>query len=53
MEAAKQGSLALLEDEAGKDATFKKVYEHWKSAKSDLDTWFSAAEKAYAQYALE
>ena len=49
MVGAKEASVALLEESAAADATYRRVYDHWKSAKTDLDKWFSAAELAYAR----
>jgi len=39
-----------MEEEAGKNPEFKKIYEPWKRARNDMNQWFRVAEQAYAQY---
>ncbi|MCG8460705.1 MAG: hypothetical protein MI919_30855, partial [Holophagales bacterium] len=50
--AAREASLALLEDEAAKDATYRKIFEPWKKARKAAYRWFSTAELAYARMAF-
>lgn len=50
---AKEESVALLEESAAADAAYRKVYDHWKAARNDLNRWFSTAELAYAKVAFE
>ncbi len=49
MDAAATQSRELLEEQAAKEAGYKQVYEHWKSARDDMNAWFGTAELAYAQ----
>lgn len=51
MSAAKAESLALLEESAAADAGYRKIYDHWKVARDDMNRWFATAELAYAQAA--
>ena len=52
MDAAKRESLAMLEEEAQKDAAYRAVYEHWKAYRTETFDWFGKAELAYAQAAF-
>ncbi|MFT5686915.1 MAG: TRAP-type mannitol/chloroaromatic compound transport system substrate-binding protein, partial [Myxococcota bacterium] len=51
MTAAKAESLALLEEFASADAGYRKIYDHWKGARDDMNRWFATAELAYARAA--
>jgi TRAP-type mannitol/chloroaromatic compound transport system substrate-binding protein len=44
MKAAQEETFALYEDEAAKNATFKKIYTAWKSFRALQQGWFSLAE---------
>ena len=52
MAKAKAESVALLEEFAAADEAYRKVYEHWKSARDELNQWFAAAELSYARAAF-
>ncbi len=52
MAVAKSESLAMIEEEAAKTASFRKVYEHWKSYRTEAFDWFGTAEVAYAKAAF-
>ena len=53
METAERESLALLEEQAAADAGYRKVYEPWKKARGEAFGWWSAAERAYAEFAFK
>jgi TRAP-type mannitol/chloroaromatic compound transport system substrate-binding protein len=44
MEASYKASIVTLEEEASKNAKFKKIYEPWKRFLQDQSQWFSVAE---------
>ncbi len=44
MEACYKASHDVMEEEASKNAKFKKVYEPWKRFRQDQNQWFSVAE---------
>ena len=48
--AALQASEQQLEDEAAKDAAYRKVYDHWRAFRDESFEWFGLAEKAYATF---
>ena len=52
MAAARRESQAMLEEEAAKNASYKKVYDHWTSYRTDAFDWFGKAELAYANAAF-
>lgn len=52
MAAAREASIQLLEDSAAADPGYRKVYEHWKGAQTELFQWFGASELAYARFAF-
>ena len=52
MAAAEEHSLAVLEENASKDATYAKVYAHWKKARTEHYRWWNTAERAYANFAF-
>ncbi|MGC8967203.1 MAG: ABC transporter substrate-binding protein, partial [Thermus sp.] len=40
------------EEEAAKDATYKKVYTAWKKFREEQYRWFAVAELGYEQFAF-
>jgi TRAP-type mannitol/chloroaromatic compound transport system substrate-binding protein len=41
-----------MDDFAGKDAGYRKVYDAWRKMRADSFRWFSTSELAYASYAF-
>jgi len=52
MDACFKAANETMEEEAGKNPEFKKIYEPWKRFRNDEFQWFRVAEQAYAQYAF-
>ncbi len=52
MEAARRESFAILEEEAGADPGYRKVYSAWKAYRDESFNWFGASELAYAEFAI-
>ena len=52
LRAAQKATTDLLEEQAGKDARYRKIYEHYKKARADMFRWFGTAELAYASFAF-
>lgn len=50
LKAALKASVELLEQEAKKDAGYRRVYEPWKKTREDMFAWFGTAELAYARF---
>jgi len=50
MKASRDTSLALLEEQASADATYRKIYDHWKKSRAEQFRWFGTAELAYSQF---
>ncbi|MGB3790545.1 MAG: TRAP transporter substrate-binding protein [Phormidesmis sp.] len=48
--AASEASAALLEDSAGKDASFKEIYESWKQFRDSVRGWNKVNELGFAQF---
>ncbi|GIZ51560.1 TRAP transporter substrate-binding protein [Noviherbaspirillum aridicola] len=44
MEACWKATVKVMEEEAAKNAKFKKIYEPWKRFRQDQNQWFSVAE---------
>jgi TRAP-type mannitol/chloroaromatic compound transport system substrate-binding protein len=44
MEACYKSATIVMEEEASKNAKFKKIYEPWKRFRQDQNQWFSVAE---------
>lgn len=53
MKAAKEASLAVLEDAAAADPEYRKIYAVWSKARADANRWFGTAEAAYARFAFK
>ncbi len=52
LDAAFAQSTALLDQLAGRDALYRKIYDHWRRARTDSHRWFETAELSYCQYAF-
>ena len=52
MDAARQTAFALYEENAARDAGYRKIYEQWKAFRAESYRWFATAELAYAQFAF-
>ena len=50
--AAREISEALMKENAQKDATYRKVYEHFSAFRKQAFDWFSLAEQSYASFAF-
>lgn len=52
MNAAKKESFEFYEESAGKDATFKEVYQEWKKFREQIYSWNKINELSFANYAF-
>lgn len=52
MEAAKIAAFDFYEENAAKDATFKQVYEQWKTFRSQIYKWNAINEFSFANFAI-
>ncbi|MES2319549.1 MAG: TRAP transporter substrate-binding protein [Pseudomonadota bacterium] len=52
MDAAYKFSTQVMEDEAAKNAKFRKIYEPWKRFRQDQNTWASVAEAQMQNYLI-
>ena len=52
MSAAQDTSMALLEEHAAKDPTYRTIYESWRSWRALSFDWFSEAELDYSSFAF-
>lgn len=50
MEAGYKAATDLYEEEAGKNPSFKTIYEPWKKFRSEQFQWFRVAEATYANF---
>ncbi len=50
MVAARDASLALYEDEARKNAAFRRIYQEWKKFRAASHQWLKLGEAAYANF---
>jgi TRAP-type mannitol/chloroaromatic compound transport system substrate-binding protein len=50
MEAARAQANAYCEENAARDATYRRVYDAWNKSRRDLFDWFGTAELAYARF---
>lgn len=48
MQAAEKESMALLQEEAAKDAKYRKLFDQWSRVRKESFEWFRTAELAYA-----
>lgn len=52
MQAAQKASFDLYEESAGKDATFKQVYEQWKQFRSQIYQWNKINELSFSEFSI-
>ncbi len=52
MDAAYKFSTEVMEEEAAKNAKFKKIYEPWKRFRQDQNTWASVSEAQMQNYLI-
>jgi TRAP-type mannitol/chloroaromatic compound transport system substrate-binding protein len=52
MDAAYKAANAIYEEEAAKNAKFKKIYEPWKKFRQEQNTWFAVAEAQMQNYLI-
>jgi TRAP-type mannitol/chloroaromatic compound transport system substrate-binding protein len=52
MDAAYKASSAMFEEEAAKNAKFKKIYEPWKKFRQEQNTWAQVAEATMQNYLI-
>ncbi len=52
MEAARTAANGILEENAARDATYRRVYEAWRTFRDSSFRWFGTAERAYADFAF-
>jgi TRAP-type mannitol/chloroaromatic compound transport system substrate-binding protein len=52
MDACYKAAHDVMEEEAAKNAKFKKVYEPWKRFRQDQNTWASVAEATMQNYLI-
>ncbi len=50
MQAAARTSQEMLDENAGKNADYRKVYEHWSAFRKSSRQWWSGPELAYARF---
>lgn len=53
LEAARQATTEILNEQSAADPRYRKIYESWKQAKSDAFQWFATTEMAYAHFVFE
>jgi TRAP-type mannitol/chloroaromatic compound transport system substrate-binding protein len=52
MDASYKTANAVMEEEAAKNANFKKIYEPWKRFRQDQNQWASVAEATMQNYLI-
>src|SRR6478672_6458485 len=52
MEASYKASTEVMEEEASKNAKFKKIYEPWKRFRQDQNQWYSVSEGAISNFMI-
>jgi TRAP-type mannitol/chloroaromatic compound transport system substrate-binding protein len=52
MQAAQKASLDIFAENAGKDATFKQIYEQWKGFRNQIYKWNQVNELSFANFAF-
>lgn len=52
MQRAREAAQQLLADEAARDATYRRVYEHWSAFRAAAFAWSGRNELAYASFAM-
>jgi TRAP-type mannitol/chloroaromatic compound transport system substrate-binding protein len=49
--AAREASRSLVDDEASKDATYRRIRDHWRAFAKESTRWLGTNELAYAAFA--
>ncbi|HLL48311.1 MAG TPA: TRAP transporter substrate-binding protein [Longimicrobiaceae bacterium] len=52
MQAALGQSAALFEEQAGRDAAYRRIYDEWKKVRGETYRWFGVSDQAYEQFAF-
>lgn len=52
MQAAQKAAFELYEENAGKDATFKEVYQQWKTFREQVFQWNKVNELSFANFVM-
>lgn len=52
MRAAQNASFEMLNEEASKDAGYRKIFDAWTQARKDAYKWLGTAELAYTKFAV-
>lgn len=50
MQAAQKASFEIYEENAGKDATFKQIYQQWKQFRDQIYQWHQVNELSFANF---
>jgi TRAP-type mannitol/chloroaromatic compound transport system substrate-binding protein len=52
LEAARAAATDLLEEQAGRDPAYRKIYDAWTKFREDSYRWFGSAELSYEEFAF-
>jgi TRAP-type mannitol/chloroaromatic compound transport system substrate-binding protein len=52
MEASYKATTEVMDEEASKNAKFKKIYEPWKRFRQDQNQWHSVSEAAISNFMI-
>jgi TRAP-type mannitol/chloroaromatic compound transport system substrate-binding protein len=52
MDACYKAATEVMDEEAAKNAKFKKIYEPWKRFRQDQNQWFSVAETPMQNFVI-
>ncbi|MDA0372275.1 MAG: TRAP transporter substrate-binding protein [Planctomycetota bacterium] len=53
LDACREASESLLDDDAARNASYRKILEHWRAFAAESRQWFRTNELAYATYAQQ
>jgi TRAP-type mannitol/chloroaromatic compound transport system substrate-binding protein len=53
LKAAREASDGLFAEQAAKEASYKKIFDHWDKARREMFTWFGTTERAYADFSFQ
>jgi len=53
LRAARTASDELFAEQAAKEAGYRKVFENWDKARSEMFSWFGTTERAYADFSFQ
>ncbi|MEY2982560.1 MAG: TRAP transporter substrate-binding protein [Planctomycetota bacterium] len=51
LDACREASVSLLDDDAAANASYRRILEHWRAFAAESRAWFGSNELAYATYA--